>query len=143
MIFLRDLRCTPISATGARVGTWLHIHDRLREWSRIEQKRRPSPSEAIIDSQSVKSAAMVSQQVGFDAGKQYHWTKTVFDGGYIRIGAALCSLRLPVLGSVQEAFRVLKRVKQMGNGVSRLHTIWVDASNDCEPFMQWVINVCR
>jgi transposase len=50
-------------------GTWLHIHDHLREWSRIEQERQPSPSEAIIDSQSVKSAAIVSQQIGFDAGK--------------------------------------------------------------------------
>jgi len=51
-------------------GTWLHIHDSLREWTRIEQERHPSPSEAIIDSQSVKSAAMVSQSVGFDAGKK-------------------------------------------------------------------------
>jgi len=51
-------------------GTWLHIHESLREWTRIEIERHPSPSEAIIDSQSVKSAAMVSQQVGFDAGKK-------------------------------------------------------------------------
>jgi len=48
-------------------GTWISIHDRLREWTRIEQDRHPSPSESIIDSQSVKSAAGVSQQVGFDS----------------------------------------------------------------------------
>jgi putative transposase len=29
-----------------------------------------SPSEAIIDSPSVKSAAMVSEEVGYDAGKK-------------------------------------------------------------------------
>ncbi len=51
-------------------GTWLKLHDSLREWTRIEQERYPSPLEAIIDSQSVKSAAMVSQSVGYDAGKQ-------------------------------------------------------------------------
>ena len=51
-------------------GTWLQMHDCLREWTRIEQERHRSPSEAIIDSQSVKSAAMVSQSVGYDAGKQ-------------------------------------------------------------------------
>ena len=51
-------------------GTWLLIHDNLREWTRIEQERHRSPSEAIIDSQSVKSAAMVSQLIGFDAGKK-------------------------------------------------------------------------
>ena len=50
-------------------GTWLKIHDQLREWTRIEADRQPSPSEAIIDSQSVKSAAMVHQSVGYDAGK--------------------------------------------------------------------------
>ena len=31
----------------------------------------------------------------------------------------------------------------MGNAVSRLHTIWVDGGFDGEPFMQWVIAVCR
>ena len=51
-------------------GTWLTIHDHLREWTRIEQERHCSPSEAVIDSQSVKSAAGVSQSVGYDAGKQ-------------------------------------------------------------------------
>jgi len=54
-------RYTPISATGD--GTWLQIHDR-REWTRIEQERHPSPSEAVIDSQSVKSAAMVEWNAG-------------------------------------------------------------------------------
>ena len=44
-------------------GTWLKIHDHLREWTRIEQERHPSPSEAIIDSQSVKSAAIVKCQL--------------------------------------------------------------------------------
>lgn len=50
-------------------GTWLLIHDTLRDWTRIEMERHKSPSEAIIDSQSVKSAAMVSRDVGFDGGK--------------------------------------------------------------------------
>lgn len=36
----------------------------------MDHDREPSPSEAIIDSQSVKSAAMVSQAVGYDAGKR-------------------------------------------------------------------------
>jgi len=59
-------------------GTWLKIHDHLREWTRIERDRKPSPraslrqgrTEAMIDSQSVKSAAIAHQSVGFDAGKK-------------------------------------------------------------------------
>ena len=50
-------------------GTWLKIHDLLRQSSRIEHERHPNPSEAIIDSQSVKSAAGVAQAVGFDGAK--------------------------------------------------------------------------
>ena len=50
-------------------GTWLRIHDYLRVWTRIEQGRHPSPSEAVVDCHCVKSAAMVSQDVGFDGGK--------------------------------------------------------------------------
>jgi hypothetical protein len=34
------------------------------------QERHSSPSEAIIDSQSVKTAAMVHKAVGYDAGKK-------------------------------------------------------------------------
>ncbi len=49
--------------------TWVKIHDQLREWVRLDHEPEASPSSAIIDSQSVKSAAMVSKQVGFDAGK--------------------------------------------------------------------------
>ena len=69
-------------------GTWLLIHDSLRDWVRIEMERHPSPSEAIIDSQSVKSAAMVSQDVGFDAGKKICMTQTVYDGRYLGISVA-------------------------------------------------------
>jgi len=36
-----------------------------------------------------------------------------------------------------------KRVNQMGKAVSRLHTIWVDGGFDGEPFMRWVMDVCR
>jgi len=39
--------------------------------------------------------------------------------------------------------QVLKKVKQMGIGVSRLHTIWTDGGFDGETFMMWVMDVCR
>jgi transposase len=51
-------------------GTWVSIHDKLRDWVRVDAERAASPSEAIIDSQSVKSAAMVTEEVGYDAGKK-------------------------------------------------------------------------
>jgi len=36
-------------------GTWQKIHDRLREQVRAAAGRQPTPSAAIIDSQSVKT----------------------------------------------------------------------------------------
>jgi hypothetical protein len=37
---------------------------------RVASEREPSPSEVIVDSQSIKSAALVNQAVGYDAGKK-------------------------------------------------------------------------
>ncbi len=135
-------RFIPISATGARVGTWLNIHDRLREWTRIEQDRHPSPSEAIIDSQSVKSAAGVSQPVGFDGGKLIKGRKRFLSvdtlGLVLRVFVTAASV-----GERDGGKRVLKRVKRMGTSVSRLTTIWVDGGFEGTPFLMWVMDVCR
>lgn len=51
-------------------GTWQQIHERLRLWVRVSQNREPSPSEAIMDSQTVETGTMVSKDVGFDSGKK-------------------------------------------------------------------------
>jgi len=103
----------------------ISIHDRLREWTRIEQDRHPSPSESIIDSQSVKSAAGVSQQVGFDSGKLIKGRKILE-----RVDTLGLVLRVFVTAaSVPEregGKRVLRRVKRMDKSLCRLTTIWVD-----------------
>lgn len=123
-------------------GTWLKIHDSLRECTRIEIVRHPSPSEAIIDSQSVKSAAMVSQSVGFDAGKKIKGRKR-----FITVDTLGLVLRVLVtaanVGEREGGKQVLNRVKQSKKQVSRLTTIWVDGGFDGEPFMQWVMDFCR
>jgi len=105
-------------------GTWISIHDRLREWTRIEQDRHPSPSESIIDSQSVKSAAGVSQQVGFDSGKLIKGRKR-FLSVDTWVWCCECSSLLPVFQS-EGGKRVLRRVKRMDKSLCRLTTIWVD-----------------
>lgn len=122
-------------------GTWVSIHDRLHQWVRA-QEREASPSEAIVDSQSVKTAAGVSDAVGYDAaklikGRKRHLTVDTL-GLVLRVFVSAASV-----GERNGAKRVLKRVKRMGKAVSRLHTIWVDGGYDGQPFMQWVMNVCR
>jgi transposase len=81
-------------------GTWLKIHDHLREWTRIEQERQPSASEAIIDSQSVKSAAMVEESVGYDAGKKIKGRKR-----FISVDTLGLVLRVLVTAASRHWFR--------------------------------------
>jgi transposase len=133
---------TLIFGTGAPDGTWLKLHDSLREWTRIEQQRHPSPSEAIVDSQSVKSTTMVHEAVGYDAGKQIKGRKR-----FMTVDTLGLVLRVLVTAaSVEEregGKQVLKKVKQMGKKVSRLITIWTDSGFDGAPFMMWVMDLCR
>ena len=41
-------------------GTWEKIHDKLREKVRRKAGKKPAPSAAVIDSQSVKAAGLTS-----------------------------------------------------------------------------------
>lgn len=94
-------------------GTWIDIHDRLYRCTRIEQGRYPSPSEAVLDSQSVKSAAGVQQSVGFDAGKQIKGRKR-----FMTVDTLGLVLRLFVTaastGEREGGKQVLQRVQQRG-----------------------------
>jgi len=128
--------------TWRKDGTWVRVHDRLREWVRIEQDRRAQPSEAVIDSQSVKSAAMVHEAVGYDVGKKITGRKR-----FITVETLGLVLRVLVTAaSVPEregGKQVLSRVKAMGASMERLNLIWADGGFSGPAFMMWVMDTCR
>ncbi|BAY67062.1 transposase (plasmid) [Calothrix brevissima NIES-22] len=84
---------------------------------------------------------MVTQGVGYDAGKKIKGRKR-----FMTVDTLGLVLRVLVtaanVGERQGGQKVLKRVKQSSQQVSRLTTIWVDGGFDGEPFMQWV-DFCR
>src|SRR3954470_13886627 len=59
-----------------RSAAWARVHDALRDRLRIRLGRRPQPSAAIIDSQSVRAADTVGGgSRGYDAGKKINGRK--------------------------------------------------------------------
>lgn len=120
-------------------GTWLAIHDRLRGWTRAVAGRLESPSEAVLDSQSVQTDTMVHKEVGFDAAKNVKGRKR-----HLTVDTLGLVLRVLVTAaSVPEregGKEVLKQVYQMGQSVSRLFLIWVDGGYSGNPFLQWVMD---
>lgn len=107
---------------------------------RVAVGREPSPSEAAVDSQSVETATMINQEVGYDAGKKIHGRKrhlTVDLLGLV-LRVLVTSASLPERAGAKT---VLKRVHGMGDRVNRLHTIWMDGGYRGEDFMRWVIDM--
>jgi putative transposase len=70
-------------------GDWERIHEQLRQWVRAIEDRHPSPSAAVLDSQSVETATMIHQEVGYDAGKQVKGRVSSSVGRYL--GLVNCS----------------------------------------------------
>jgi transposase len=85
---------------------------------------------------------MVSQEVGYDAGKQIKGRKrfmTVDTLGLI-LRVLVTAANVPERSGGKQ---VIKRVKGMGSQVSRLTTIWTDGGFDGPAFMMWVMDICR
>lgn len=120
-------------------GTWEAIHAHLRGWSRAEAGRLESPSEVILDSQSVPTVAMVHEAVGYDAAKKTQGRKrhTVVD----TLGLLMCVVVTAASVPEREGGKqVLQRLTELGAKVRRLYLIWVDGGYKGPDFQQWVMD---
>ena len=104
-------------------GTWVRIHDVLRDQVRVLEGRDPLPTAAVIDSQSVKGAETVGKtRRGYDAGKKINGVKR-------HIAVDTLGLLLVVVvtaAGVQDrdgAFRLLSLLRER---FSTIRLVWAD-----------------
>ena len=123
-------------------GTWQTIHTHLRSWNRVMAGRQESPSEVILDSQSVPTSTMVNKEVGYDAHKATKGRKrhTVVD----TLGLLMCVVVTAASVPEREGGKqVLQRLGQLGQQVRRLCVVWADGGYDGGPFLRWVMDAFR
>lgn len=106
-------------------GLVREFHDRLRERVRKAEGRRPEPTAAVIDSQSVKADATVrSRSRGFDGGKRINGRKrhVVTDC----LGLLLTVLVTPASTTDRDAARTM--LSRLRSAHRQLRLIWADGS---------------
>jgi putative transposase len=103
-------------------GLWKRLTDALRRSARVEAGREPSPSAAIVDSQSVPTSRVGGPKRGFDGGKQVKGRKR-------HIVTDTMGFLLAVMvhsASVNDSQRMPHLLERMVGKVPRMEVIFAD-----------------
>ena len=114
-------------------GLWVELNDRLRVKVRVADGRKPSPTAAILDSQSVKGAEQGGEAIGYDAGKKIGGRKRhiLVDTLGLLLGVGVSS------ASVQDRDGAVTLLASLYLLFGRLQTIWAD-SGYAGALVEWV-----
>src|ERR1051326_6551571 len=113
-------------------GVWKRIHHRLRKLVRKAAGRKPSPSAAILDSQSVKTTERGGEK-GYDAGKNVSGPKRHILVDTLALLLAACV----TAASTQDRDGARSLLKALTRRWTRLRLIWADSSYAGE-LVEWV-----
>ncbi|WP_425518079.1 IS5 family transposase [Polymorphospora rubra] len=110
--------------TWTRDGTLTRLHNGLREQIRTAEGRNPTPTAAIMDSQSVRAADTVARTSrGYDAGKKVNGRKR-----HIVVDTTgLLLVILVTTGAVQDRHAARLLLWAVRGCFTRVTAIWADA----------------
>ena len=114
-------------------GRWKAIHDRLRGRLRQKLGRKPSPSAAIIDSQSVKTTEVGGEERGFDKVKNVNGRKR-----HLLVDTlGLVVMAMVHSAATQDRHAAKQMLEPLRGRLTRLRLIWADKAYT-GPLVEWV-----
>lgn len=116
-------------------GTWQRVHDRLREKTRKQSGKKSTPTAAIVDSQSIRTAEGGAEK-GYDAGKKITGRKR-------HIAVDTLGLLLAVVihsASVQDQDGAKSVLEKLNEKFRRLKIIFADSAYGRCQLPEWTRN---
>ncbi|GAA4237436.1 transposase [Streptosporangium album] len=106
-----------------RDGSWQRLHDALRDQVRVRQGRKPLPTAAVIDSQSVRGADTVpTSSRGYDGGKRVNGRKRHIA---VDTGGLLLAVVVTMAG-IQDRDAAFRLLTSLRSACSTIALVWAD-----------------